>query len=54
MTQETDQIIIQLEMKRSLLTKQLELRDQSYGTLMIKTIKMQFQLNIFGNYISHP
>ena len=33
MSQETNQIIIQLEIERSLLTKQLELRDQSYGTL---------------------
>ena len=32
MTQETNQIITQLEIKRSLLTKQLELWDQSYGT----------------------
>ena len=54
MTQETNQIIIQLEIERSLLTKQLELRDQSYGTLFIKTLKMQFQPNIIGNCISYP
>ena len=33
MTQEINLIIIQQEIKRSLLTKQLELRDQSYGIL---------------------
>ena len=32
MTQEINQIITQLEIKRSLLIKQLELWDQSYGT----------------------
>ena len=32
MTKETNQIIAQLEIKRSLLTKQLELWNQSYGT----------------------
>ena len=37
MTQETNQIITQLEIKRSLLTKQLELWDQSYGIHYIKT-----------------
>ena len=39
MTQETNHIIILLEIKRSVLTKQLDLWDQSYGTLQIKNIK---------------
>ena len=33
MTQETNLIVTQLEIKRSLLTKQLELRDQSWNSI---------------------